>query len=229
VTEALLFEEIRRIEHGGVNCYLLKAAKGFFLIDSGFAKNRAAIEADLQNSGCTPGNLNLIILTHGDFDHSGNCKYFREKFGAKIVMHPADCRMVKAGDLFCSRKSNALMRGMGKLILVVLNTQLKEEDRFTPDVCVEDGFDLSVFGLHAKVIHIPGHSFGSIGILSVAGDFFCGDLLENKKQPARNSLMPDKQAFNASIEKLKALKIGTTYPGHGEPFKFEQFLEAQSK
>ena len=65
-------------------------------------------------------------------------------------------------------------------------------------------------------------SRGSIGILTSEGDFFCGDLLENKKQPAKGSLTSDKVGFTDSIHKLSQLQIGTVYPGHGEPFKFNK-------
>jgi glyoxylase-like metal-dependent hydrolase (beta-lactamase superfamily II) len=221
-------EEIQAITHGGVNCYLIKTNTAFFLIDTGFAKKRAEIEAELEHAGCTPGNLKLIVLTHGDFDHSGNCAYLRKKYGAQIAMHKADSGMVERGDLFYSRKANFLMKAMGKLILAALDTSLKEEDRFTPDFYLENDSDLPDWGLDAKVIHIPGHSLGSIGVLLGSGAFFCGDLLENKKQPAQSSLMPDKGAFQASVEKLESLKIGVTYPGHGAPFEFERFKKLYS-
>ncbi|MCW4029478.1 MAG: MBL fold metallo-hydrolase [Candidatus Bathyarchaeota archaeon] len=214
-------QEITTLSYAGVNCYLIQNPRGFFLIDTGFAKNRAEIDAALKKAGCMPDQLKLIVLTHGDFDHVGNAAYLRERFGAKIALHPADKGMVETGDLFYSRKANFLMKAMGKLILFFLSGNLKKEDRFTPDIDLEDGFDLSAFGLDAKVLHIPGHSLGSIGVLAGSGDFFCGDLLENKKVPAKNSLMPDKKAFQASIEKLKTLKIATTYPGHGKPFAFK--------
>jgi glyoxylase-like metal-dependent hydrolase (beta-lactamase superfamily II) len=216
-------QQITAITHGGVNCYLIKTDAGFLLIDTGFSKTRTEVEADLQNAGCTPENLKLIILTHGDFDHTGNAAYLRQKYGAKTAMHQADVGMVENGDLFYSRKANILMKGMGKLILVLLNTSLKETDRFTPDFTINETTDLSAYGLDAKIIHLPGHSLGSIGILTEEGDFFCGDLLENKKQPAKGSLIPDKAGFEDSIQKLSQQKIGTVYPGHGESFEFTEF------
>lgn len=215
--------EIKIISQGGVNCYLIKTGQGFFLIDTGFSKNRAEIEADLKYHGCAPGDLKLIILTHGDFDHAGNAAYLRQKYGVKIALHPADVGMVENGDLFYSRKANLFMKSMGKLLLVLLKVSLKEADRFTPDLKVEDGFDLSSYGLEAKLVHVPGHSQGSIGILTATGDFFCGDLLENKKRPAKGALIPDKAGFKNSIQKISQLKIGTVYPGHGAPFRFNDF------
>ena len=204
-----------------VNCYLIRTDTSYILIDSGFSNNRSDLEKELESAGCTPGNLKLIVLTHGDFDHIGNCAYLREKFGAKIAMHSDDSGMAERGDMFWNRKKvNILMR-----IIVNVIFGLKKSDRFSPDVCVEDGHDLSEYGFDAKVLHIPGHSKGSIGILTASGDLFCGDLLTNVDSPALNSLIDDPKTANASVEKLRKLKINTVYPGHGKPFPMNSFTE----
>ena len=52
-----------------INCYLVKTDNRFILIDTGRAKKRNIIEKELEKAGCYPGNLRLILLTHGDFDH----------------------------------------------------------------------------------------------------------------------------------------------------------------
>ena len=224
-----MIQEIKTISYGGVNCYLLKIDKGFVLIDTGFSKNRIDIDEELENAGCTPKSLRLILLTHGDFDHSGNAAYLREKYNLKIAMHIKDEGMVEKGDLFHNRNANFLMRILGKIMLFFLRGGLKKEDCFTPDLYVDDGYNLSEFGLDAKVVNIPGHSKGSIGILTSIGDLFCGDLLENTKKPAKNSLIADKKAFYESVEKLKELKISTVYPGHGKPFLMAQFIKNQKE
>ncbi len=92
--------EIKTISYGGVNCYLLTTDKGFVLIDTGFSKNRVDVERELENAGCTPEKLKLILLTHGDFDHSGNAVYLRKKYSVEIAMHIDDEGMVEKGDLF---------------------------------------------------------------------------------------------------------------------------------
>lgn len=220
--------KIKTIGFGGVNCYLIATDKGFILIDTGYSKNRADVEKELGIAGCTREMLKLIVLTHGDFDHSGNAAYLRGKYGAKIAMHKADEGMVEKGDLFYNRNANFLMRVMGKIMLPFFGGGLKKTDRFMPDMHIDDGYDFSEFGLDAKVIYLPGHSKGSIGILTSGGELFCGDLLENTKKPAKNSLVSDKAAFGASIEKLNQLKISMVYPGHGEPFSMEQFIKNQT-
>jgi glyoxylase-like metal-dependent hydrolase (beta-lactamase superfamily II) len=57
---------------GSVNCYLIKTGLGYILIDTGNSNKQAELEKELEGVGCKPGNLKLIILTHGDFDHIGN-------------------------------------------------------------------------------------------------------------------------------------------------------------
>ncbi len=93
-----------------VNCYLIQTETGFFLVDTGLARKRLELESDLEAAGCRPGNLKLIILTHGDYDHSGNSAYLREKFGAKIAMHPADRVNVESGDMFANKEVNPLAK-----------------------------------------------------------------------------------------------------------------------
>jgi glyoxylase-like metal-dependent hydrolase (beta-lactamase superfamily II) len=97
-----------------------------------------------------------------------------------------------------------------------------KSNRVTPDLELTEEFDLAAYGLAAAVISLPGHSRGSIGILTSEGDLFAGDLLENTKQPALNSIMDDHIAAQASVEKLRSLKVKTVYPGHGQPFALEQ-------
>lgn len=84
-----------------VNCYLVKTAGRFILVDTARAAKRAELEKELENASCRPGNLELIVLTHGGFDHCGNAAYLRETFGARITMRQADSGMVVRGDLFC--------------------------------------------------------------------------------------------------------------------------------
>jgi len=202
---------------GRVNCYLIQTSDGHILIDTGCSKTRKELHRELESAGCMPSSLKLIILTHGDFDHIGNAAYLRSAFGARIGMHGDDSGMAERGDMFVNRKKpNILIRA-----LVPLFTGFGTSERFTPDVLLDDGYDLSQHGFEAKVISLPGHSKGSIGVLTASGELFCGDLFENTKGPALNSLIDDSIAANASVASLEGLKIITVYPGHGQPFAME--------
>jgi glyoxylase-like metal-dependent hydrolase (beta-lactamase superfamily II) len=203
---------------GRVNCYLIDTGSGFVLIDSGGTNQRGELEEELERVGCRSGNLSLILITHGDFDHTGNAAYLRERYAARVAMHPDDAGMGENADMFYNRsKGNALLR-----VLVPVLFGFHEADRFSPDILIQDGFDLSEFGFSATVVGIPGHSKGSIGILTASGDLFCGDLLTNTDRPALNSIMDDRVAAHASLEKLNRLAIQTVYPGHGNPFRLDE-------
>jgi glyoxylase-like metal-dependent hydrolase (beta-lactamase superfamily II) len=199
---------------GSVNCYLLEAASGFVLIDTGNSSNRNALVQELENAGCTPGKLKLILLTHGDFDHIGNAAYLRSLHGSPVAIHAGDAAMGETGDMFANRKKpNRLIRA-----LIPLFTGFGKTERFSTDILLGDGEDLSSYGIDAKILSLPGHSSGSIGVLTAGKELFCGDLLENTKKPAPNSLVDDADALGASIQRLNELEIGMVYPGHGKPF-----------
>ena len=203
---------------GSVNCYLLEAGDGYVLIDTGAPNARDALTRELRGLGCRPGALHLTVLTHGDFDHTGNAVAVRHAFGGRIAMHPADARMAESGDMFANRKK-------GNVVLRALVPKLigfGKSEQFVPDALLEDGSSLSAYGLEAMVISIPGHSQGSIGVLTAGGDFFCGDLFDNTKKPGFTSLIDDREAANQSAGKLATLKIGTVYPGHGKSFSMSE-------
>ena len=107
---------------------------------------------------------------------------------------------------------------------VVLGMQLKKEDRFVPDIILENEQKLDAYGLSAKIVTLPGHSKGSIGVLTEDGHFFCGDILENTEQPGPAKMVSDSNALDQSIEKIKSLEFKHAYPGHGKPFEKKLIL-----
>jgi glyoxylase-like metal-dependent hydrolase (beta-lactamase superfamily II) len=204
---------------GSVNCFLVQTDTGFILFDTGGSNKRAELREELARAGCEPGDLSLIVLTHGDFDHSGNAAYLRQQYDAPIAMHVDDLGMVERGDMSWNRQSSRLVL---KITSVLFG--FGKAERFTPDLYLAEGDDLSAYGLDAKILHLPGHSRGSIGILLASGELIGGDLLDNTKTPAFNAIMDDREAAAASVEKLKQFDIKAVYPGHGQPFSMDEFL-----
>lgn len=205
--------EIKTIILGGSsgNCYLIKSHIGFVLIDTGGKSKRKKLEKELEKAGCNSENFHLIILTHGDYDHSGNCAYLKEKYGVKVAMHIRDERMMRYGRAIkYKRKSKSFIKYLFLLFIKI--------NQFKPDFNIDEGFSLSSYGLNARVIHLPGHSRGSIGVLTDDGDLFCGDLFTNIKKPEINKIMENELDARTSINKLKNYLIDKIYPGHGRPF-----------
>jgi len=218
-------QEIRVINSGGVNCYLVRNGDSYVLIDTGIPTKRTSLVKELASTGCKPGNLKLIVLTHGDYDHAGNAAYLREKFGTKIAMHNSDSGRCERGDWNWGLKAKP---DKFPLIFRIVSVFIRpgKFDTFKSDIYVEDGQGLSEYGFDAKILHLPGHTKGSIGLLTGSGDLFCGDLMDNMfGKPRLQFFIDDLAEAHASVEKLKNSKINTVYPGHGKPFLWEQFLK----
>jgi hydroxyacylglutathione hydrolase len=214
--------KIETICLASVNSYLVAADGGFALIDTSKPEKRTDLDARLSSAGCKPGDLKLIVLTHGDYDHAGNAAFLREKHGAKIAMHKDDSGRVEQGDWTLGMKPKPdkfpLLFRMVSLVI-----RPGPFDTFAPDVFLDDGQALHAFGLDATVLHLPGHTRGSIGILTADGDLFCGDLMDSMMgKPSLEFFIDDMAAAQASLARLRHLKIGTVYPGHGKPFGLDE-------
>ncbi len=136
-------------------------------------------------------------------------------------MHQAEAIAIERGNMLLSRRNRP-----GPVIRALASFgELLFFRRFKPQVLLNEGDDLSGYGLEAKTFHLPGHSLGSIGILTSEGQFFCGDLLATKDgRPIRGELVDDATQMDASIERLKRLPIQMVYPGHGRPFTMAELL-----
>jgi len=229
-------QEIIRIDLGGVNCYLGKQGENFILFDTGghmfldkqFDNRRQALEKALNSYGCNTTNLKLIMLTHGDNDHAANAVYLRTKYHAKIAMHAADFALVDCPSMeklmenchYHAPSYKLMFIVMNRLIRKISQKALDDFESFKPDIAVDDGFDLSPYGFEANVIAIPGHTKGSIGILTHDGDLISGDTFANMSKPEIAPNAYDFKVLRHSIKGLDSMNIKTVYPGHGAPFSF---------
>jgi glyoxylase-like metal-dependent hydrolase (beta-lactamase superfamily II) len=232
-------QEIIRIDLQGVNCYLGKEGDKFILFDTGghmtmdkqFTNRREPLIKELEKAGFNENNLSLILLTHGDNDHTANAAFIREKYKTKIAMHAGDKKLVEnptIDDLMTSFNYRSLFLrnsfvAMKDLIVKVTNKTLDNFDKFTPDILVDEGFDLAKYGFQAKVVNLPGHTDGSIGILTNSGELIAGDTFVNISKPEIASNANNFKQLRASVKKLKSMNIKTVYPGHGAPFAFNDF------
>jgi glyoxylase-like metal-dependent hydrolase (beta-lactamase superfamily II) len=200
----------------------VRAEDGFVLIDTGKPERREGLEARLRHAGCAPGDLRLIVLTHGDYDHAGNAAYLRDAYGAGIAMHRSDAPRVETGDWRLGMKPKPdkfplLYRAMSLLI------RPGRFDTFSPNTLLEDGHDLASSGLDAIIVHLPGHTAGSIGVLTAEGDLFCGDLMDSMMgRPGLEFFIDDMTAARTSLARLRNLNVRMVYPGHGRAFRLEQ-------
>jgi len=219
--------EITRV--GSVaNCYLLRLDDGYALVDTGYAFTRRRLDGCLAAAGCRRGDLRLIVLTHADPDHAGNVAHLQWWHGARVAVHRGEIDALRSGRMHASRSPNPDHRSplfAFALRVMALLARLRGDDTAfepcEPDLLLDDCADLSAFGLAAEVLHLPGHSRGSIGVLTAERDLFCGDLFVNVTSPSVHYLVDRRDEFTRSIARLAEICVRTVYPGHGRPFEFD--------
>jgi hydroxyacylglutathione hydrolase len=234
--------KIIRIDLKGVNAYLLKSNEKFILVDTGgytildkeLNNRRREIETKLDEAGCKIENLKLIILTHGDYDHTSNADYLRKKYKCKIAMHADDEHLVKDLDYTKSMEDIKFKSFVFKIFLFFMknkilnanNKIIKILEKFTPDILIDESFSLLDLGFSAKIIHIPGHTHGSIVIVTDNGDLIAGDVFQNAFRPTLAPNAYNFELLNEGIKRLKGLvRIKTIYPGHGKPFEASEIKQ----
>ena len=210
--------EIHRIRCGNVNCYIVENGSGGVLVDTGrreFA--RRVLEA------CRRYRVRLIVLTHGHFDHAENAAFLSEALGVPIGMSGRDL------DLISSNANQALSAEtlLGK---VVLSASLREFSRrsmrvFEPEVLLQEGDCLTDYGIDARIVALPGHTEGSIGLDVEETNLVVGDALMNMFYPTVSMLFHNREAMLESAEKISALGRRMLYFGHGRPVSNRRWVK----
>lgn len=137
------------------NCYLVydEETRDCAVIDPG---------ADPEKIIATIADLELrpvvVLDTHGHVDHVGANAGIVEKYGVPLAMHAADTDMLQVSDF------------------IELSLLLGARNSPPPDRLLAEGDEIAVGRTSLRVIHIPGHTPGSIGFVH-GGVLFSGDTL----------------------------------------------------
>ncbi|HKM04217.1 MAG TPA: MBL fold metallo-hydrolase [Lachnospiraceae bacterium] len=228
-------QDIIRIDLRGVNSYLLKNKQRFILVDTGghlymdkeYNDRRNDLLSELDKNGVNNTNLEMIILTHGDNDHTCNARFIRDKFHSKISMCSSDSFMVERADPSCYKINSNYQSLLFKLVFKLMDSKIrllmdkvyKEFETFQPDILLENEQSLSEYGFEGTIYNSPGHTTGSICILDNEGNLISGDLFANNKKP---SFAPNAQNFDEMKESARRIlkhKVVKIYPGHGDVFE----------
>jgi hydroxyacylglutathione hydrolase len=145
--------------------------------------------------------VELILLTHGHFDHVFSLAEAKRRYDAPIAVH------------------RAALPWLTRLTETAYNWGIAgAEPAPPPDIELDGGESLDLAGNTIQVIHTPGHSPGQVAFYT-GTDVLVGDTLFKRSVGRWDLPGADWDALESSIrDKLFALPDETTvWPGHGEP------------
>lgn len=186
----------------GVNTYILwdNISKEAMIIDPGMVNDneRKIVDSFIEENGL---NMRYLVNTHMHIDHSFGISYMIQKYGLKLACNIAD--------QFLAERLMEQARMFG-LPMSISELEINME--------FNDGDKLSIGGEILNVMHVPGHSPGSIVIYApessflISGDVLFDSSIGRTDLPGGNY----KQLVDAIREKLMTLPDDTiVYPGHG--------------
>ena len=136
--------------------------------------------------------IEMILLTHGHFDHVMEVETLKNKTNAKIYMHEEDEKLE--------------------------NLKIFEKTpKIHPDVYIKEGQKINIGNLELLVIHTPGHTPGSVCFyMKKEKILFSGDTIFAGSIGRIDFPYSNKEDMYSSLEKIKTLPKDTKiFPGHG--------------
>lgn len=175
--------------------YLIAADK-LVLVDSGAGRSFEKLVSNIRGIGFDPRKIGAVLVTHAHIDHIGALRRFRETYGARVIAHELDAGRIETG------------KNIGAEAYGVPYEPCPVDER------IRGGESALHFGgMDIHVIHIPGHTPGSIAayVDTAEGRVLFGQDIHGPYLPEWGA---DREKAKESLEKLIALKAGILCEGH---------------
>lgn len=190
------------VNHVQENTFIVHNQKNAILIDPGmyFKNEFEEVENYIKTNQLT---VKEIVCTHCHFDHVFALKWAVEQYNITPKFHMADLQLLQIAPL-SAKKWN-----------------IDFKDNYTGEfIAIDESCTIALDDEIFNILHIPGHSPGSIGFYNAKNNFIVnGDVLF-KNSYGRTDLpfCNEDDLFNSIKNKLFALPSNTiVYTGHGEP------------
>jgi glyoxylase-like metal-dependent hydrolase (beta-lactamase superfamily II) len=170
-----------------VNVYVLEAAGGLVLIDSGWALEQAhdALTAALATLGAELGDVRSFLVTHVHRDHYTLAVQLRRTFGTRVSLGLGEQEAIAAllaGGIrpFAPQLAELRASGAGAVLelLAGLNraVPVSAGDWETPDEWLTSDQEIGLGSRVLRVLATPGHTQGHVVFTDAAtGLLFAGD------------------------------------------------------
>lgn len=210
--------EVQTFRRDYQNIHLVRGQSGkYLMIDAGGYETAPELERDILSKGIDPRDIEMILITHGHWDHVAGARYFQEKYKIPVLVGKGDHRLLTQGksDKLCPTDFMARSR-----------TKEDEAHAFqSPKVekWVETETKLeSLTSTKGRVVPLPGHTDGSlvfvIGNSVFVGDLFRGSLLgSNPEVHFYNCDLPSNREDIKRLLEVIAPDTEYFFPGHFGP------------
>ncbi|MHA1419627.1 MAG: MBL fold metallo-hydrolase [Candidatus Heimdallarchaeaceae archaeon] len=224
-------EDVIILNMGFNKLQLLKGKNGYIQMDAGYSWNVKKYLKLLKKNNIKPDEIKLIIVNHAHADHTGGLKKLKEITNAKILVHEDDADYLRKG----VSTEIVPITLFAKLAFMLMPASFRNYDPIEPDIVIKDEYSLEEFGVKAKVIHTPGHTAGTISLITEKGTAFIGCCAQGfpfKLFPGLPALAQDINLVYSSWQRIIDEGATKAFISHGKTMsvlKMKKILEKRSR
>lgn len=198
-----------------MTCYMIHGKHGDLLVDTGFFTFSRAYWKWLSEY-----QVRWVFLTHAHPDHDWNAAKIKQT-GAKIMLDERD-RLLR-GNFLMQRVMPTANRWRFRNVTQNIGGGLLKSPHYEPDIWfrADDAHLLKKYGFDAEIVHLPGHTYGSSGILH-NDVLYCGDAftaIYGKPDITMHAVSPALMAD--SLRKILKIRPKWLACGHGLPVRIQ--------
>jgi glyoxylase-like metal-dependent hydrolase (beta-lactamase superfamily II) len=214
-----------------VNNYLIILDTSKILIDTGYKGDYTLFCEKLIKNNIELSSINYLFLTHAHDDHAGFLNEVIENTNATLIIHKDAVERLKIGH---NLRIGGCSSIKAKIILSLLSSLGNSKQEFpifeiSKNTIIWDN-DCQVFetmGIPLHIMHLPGHTSDSIGLLYKDDILFCGDASMNGPLSVNHNIVwiEDLENYKNTWNKMIGTKANVIYPSHGKQFEMKELIK----
>lgn len=208
------------------NIWLIGGREHLLLVDTGFGL--APLRAWICDRFKKPV---IAVVTHAHSDHMGGLHEFEERLAHEAevdeLMRPAHPAGLRASDYEPGFRAAMALHGfpLRDVMLDALPSPDFELDGFATEPCrptrlIDEGDIIDLGDRRFEVLHLPGHTPGSIGLWDEAsGTLFSGDTVFVDAPLLDDFSGSDVASYRGTMRRLRDLPVRVVHAGHERSFR----------